>query len=217
MDKSILWKISYGLYAIGVPDGQRPSGCIVNTVFQITTPGVIAISMNRNNYTHSLIEKEGRLAVSILSEKTPGSTIGALGFASGRDKDKFDGISYELHDGLPIVKENACGYLICDVVGSFETETHTVFFAQVKDAFAGENLPPMTYDYYHKVIKGSAPKNAPTYQEPVKKETQKEESSVKYECSVCHYIYEGDINQEPDDYVCPICGVGKDMFEKVED
>jgi len=216
MDKTVLHKISYGLYVIGVPDGNRVSGCIVNTVFQITSAGVIAISMNHNNYTHSLIEKEGRLAVSILSEQTPGSVIGALGFASGRDKDKFAGIAYELHDGLPIVKENACGYLICDIVGKHETETHTVFFAEVKDAFAGEKLPPMTYEYYHRVIKGSAPKNAPTYQEPEKKEIVKEESSVKYECSVCHYVYEGDINLEPDDYVCPICGVGKEMFEKIE-
>ena len=216
MDKSIFHKISYGLYAIGVMDGERPFGCIVNTVFQITSTGVIALSMNRDNYTHGLIVKGGRFAVSILSEQTPGNVIGALGFSSGRDKDKFDGLEYSLHEGLPILGHHSNGYLMCEVKGQYEAGTHTVFFAQVTDAFAGEKAPSMTYEYYHKVIKGSAPKNAPTYQEPEIKK-QKEEPKMKYECTVCHYIYEGDITQEPDDYVCPICGVGKDMFEKVED
>ena len=43
----------------------------------------------------------------------------------------------------------------------------------------------------------------------------------KYKCSVCEWIYDpaigdpdGDI---PEDWVCPLCGVGKDMFEVVEE
>ena len=50
----------------------------------------------------------------------------------------------------------------------------------------------------------------------------------KYKCSVCGYIYDpavGDASQGiaagtsfeslPDSWVCPECGVGKDMFEKI--
>lgn len=50
----------------------------------------------------------------------------------------------------------------------------------------------------------------------------------KYKCTVCGYIYDpasGDASQGikpgtafiglPDSWVCPECGVGKDMFEKV--
>jgi rubredoxin len=36
----------------------------------------------------------------------------------------------------------------------------------------------------------------------------------KYVCSVCNYVYEGD--ELPEDYVCPLCGVGADMFEEEE-
>lgn len=41
-----------------------------------------------------------------------------------------------------------------------------------------------------------------------------------YICTVCHYVYDPSENDNipfeelPEDYVCPLCGVGKDMFEK---
>lgn len=48
----------------------------------------------------------------------------------------------------------------------------------------------------------------------------------KYECTVCGYVYDpakGDPDHGvpagtkwedvPDDFVCPVCGVGKDLFE----
>ncbi len=38
---------------------------------------------------------------------------------------------------------------------------------------------------------------------------------AKYVCTVCGYVYEGD--ELPEDFVCPLCGVGADQFEKEED
>ncbi|MDU3791217.1 MAG: iron hydrogenase, partial [Erysipelotrichaceae bacterium] len=42
-----------------------------------------------------------------------------------------------------------------------------------------------------------------------------EQTSIRYRCTICGYIYEGDISKESDDYICPICTVPKDMFEKL--
>ena len=52
------------------------------------------------------------------------------------------------------------------------------------------------------------------------------ENIMKYVCTACGYIYdpaEGDVDngieagtefdQLPEDWVCPVCGAGKDMFE----
>ena len=41
----------------------------------------------------------------------------------------------------------------------------------------------------------------------------------KYVCDVCGYEYDGDVpfDQLPDDYECPLCGVGKDQFSEVEE
>jgi rubredoxin len=57
----------------------------------------------------------------------------------------------------------------------------------------------------------------------------KEIAMAKYRCTVCGYIYDpavGDATQGigpgtsfedlPDTWVCPECGVGKDMFEKID-
>ena len=78
-----LRKLSYGLYLIGAMDGERPCGCIVNTVFQVTSENpIIATSINKNNYTWELVQKNGRFSVSksslfLLHGKNPNSfTVG---------------------------------------------------------------------------------------------------------------------------------------------
>ena len=45
---------------------------------------------------------------------------------------------------------------------------------------------------------------------------------MKYECKVCGYVYDDEkeatkFEDLPSDWVCPLCGVGKEMFEKVEE
>lgn len=212
MEMSALWKSSYGMYAIGTLDGKRPTGCIVNTVIQITSDNpVIAISMNKNNYTYDCIKRTGRFSVSILSEKTTQNVIAKLGFSSGRDTDKFDGdiFAWEYMDGLPVVNENSCAHITAEVITMTEMETHYVILARVQDAKVTSDYNPMTYKYYHEVIKGKAPKNAPTYQAP-EKITDKE----TWACQICGYIYEGDLTKEPEDFVCPICKQPKSMFKK---
>lgn len=213
MDKTVLYDLTYGLYAIGVKDGERNCGCIVNTVFQISNDGpIIAISMNKENYTYDLIKKNKVFSVSILSEKTNPKVINRLGFVSGKDHDKWQEFAYESWNNLPIVKEHCTGYMKCEVITMVETFTHFVILSKVVDALKGEKEIAMTYAYYHNVIKGKAPKKAPTYQEIEVDTTPNKEVWV---CSVCGYIYDGeDFNKESDSYVCPICGVPKIMFKK---
>lgn len=224
MDKSVLWDISYGMYAIGTMTPDKPTGCIVNTVVQISNGQpdaeqeelrrpIIAISMNKNNYTLSQIKNCGKLTVSILSEQIDSRVIGTLGFSSGRDVDKFATVPYENYEGLPIVDGACCGYIVAELMSTQDAQTHEIVLARVLDAKRGSASAPMTYKYYHDQLKGKAPKEAPT---AILEEKPAAEAEVKekYVCSVCGYTYEGDITQEPDDYKCPICGVPKSKFNK---
>lgn len=214
MDKSVLWKISYGMYALTVMDGDRPTGCIINTAVQVTSEDpTIAISINKDNYTYAVLEKTGKFALSILSEVTPQNVIARLGFCSGRDTDKFTdcGFNWQMKNNLPVITDKTCGYITAEVLGKYEMETHFVILARVTDAEVLGDCTPMTYKYYHDVIKGKAPKNAPTYQEETVETT-----GEKWVCSVCGYIYEGDLTKAPDDFTCPICHQPKTCFKKVE-
>ena len=59
--------------------------------------------------------------------------------------------------------------------------------------------------------------------------TKKGDNLAKFICKACAYIYDEDLgdpdsgvkpgtkfSELPDDWVCPLCGVGKDMFEPVK-
>ncbi|MCF2558220.1 flavin reductase, partial [Fournierella massiliensis] len=163
MDNNVFRGLSYGVYLITAPDGERPTGCVANSLIQVTSsPATVALSLNHDNYTNGCVAKGGKFGVTILAEDSDPSLIGRFGFASGRDTDKFQGLDYTLAQGVPLPKVKGCGWLVCQVADKLETDTHTVFLAKVLD---GEPAPgtPMTYAYYHQVIKGSSPKNAPTY------------------------------------------------------
>ncbi len=38
-----------------------------------------------------------------------------------------------------------------------------------------------------------------------------------YVCGCCGYEYVGDLNAEPEDYVCPVCGMPKKVFHRRDD
>ena len=83
------------------------------------------------------------------------------------------------------------------------------------------NKEPLTYDYYRKVKKGVAPKNAPTYIDKSKLESKtKGENVERHQCIICKYIYD-DAEQPvpfkdlPDDWTCPACGAEKSDFIKI--
>lgn len=60
----------------------------------------------------------------------------------------------------------------------------------------------------------NVPKDLFTKNEDQVTKVNKEEKQMTFKCTICGFIYEGDINNEPDDYKCPICGVGKELFEE---
>ena len=55
MNSEILKNISYGVYVISTINGTKPTGCIANSVMQITQD-TLAISINHKNYTNECIK-----------------------------------------------------------------------------------------------------------------------------------------------------------------
>jgi len=230
MNPRALHKISYGVYIICSKNEEKMNGQIANALFQVTAePPTVAISINKKNLTHEFIEKSRVFTVSVLSEETPMKLIGNFGFKSGRNIDKFKDVNYKFGNAkVPLVLDNTLACIEAKVIGKIDVGTHTIFIGRVEDAEILTEDKPMTYEYYHKVKGGFSPKTAPTYSSEVDKETKKEEEKMdKYVCKVCGYVYDpekGDpdggiapgtkFEDIPDDWVCPVCGVGKEDFEK---
>jgi flavin reductase (DIM6/NTAB) family NADH-FMN oxidoreductase RutF/rubredoxin len=228
MNLKALQKLGYGLYVVCSRKGERFNGQIANTIFQVCSePPVIAVAINRQNLTHEFIDQSKVFTGSILSQDTPLNFIGNFGFKSGRQVDKLKDVHYKLGETqAPVVLDHALAYLEAKTLGKVEVGTHTVFLGEIIGADVVKEGEPMTYAYYHQVKRGTTPKSAPSYAEESKKSAL---SIIKYKCNVCGYLYDpekGDpdggispgtsFEQIPDNWVCPVCGAAKDMFEKAE-
>lgn len=213
MDTTALFKLSYGLYVIGTKIDGKDAGCIVDAFVQSTSapnPTVILCSIQANQ-TNAAIKQTGEFTVSVIPTSVDPFVIGNFGFQSGRDADKWANVPHKYVDGLPVL-ENAAAYLRCKVTEAKELSTHTAFFCEVVDAWQGTG-ESLTYGEYQKSMKNKTGEAFKAFKENGKAPAQKTE---KWVCSVCGYVYDGDVPFEelPDDWKCPLCGQPKSVFEK---
>lgn len=189
MDNSAFYKLSYGLFVVTAHEDNKDNGCITNTVIQqTTTPNRISVTINKNNYTHDMIMRTGVFNVSVLSEDAKFDTFKHWGFQSGKNVDKTTGITFfRLENGVIYIVDGVNAVMCAKVEQTVDLGTHTLFIAEVTDAFVTEDDASATYTYYQKNIK------------PAPQQTKKK----GWICTVCGYIYEGETL--PEDYICPIC------------
>lgn len=198
-DMSALFRIGYGLYVVTSNDGNRDNGLIVNTVTQISdSPNRIAVTINKQNYSHHVIKQTGIMNVNCLTTDAPFNVIERFGFKSGRNSDKFDGITpVRSVNGLAILPKYVNASLSLRVEDYVDFGSHGMFICSVTEARVISDAPTMTYSYYHENVKP-------------KPETDGKKGFV---CKVCGYIYEGDTL--PNDFVCPLCKHGAADFEPI--
>ncbi len=212
MDIKALQSITYGMYVVGCWSEGHPAGCVINTCFQVTSENPsLAICLNKKNHTLAAIKEHNRFSLSVIAEETDTSIIGTFGFRSARDIDKYSDFGYELIDGTPAVKGEFCARLVIDAFEFIDAGTHEIVLGRLVDSYAGTGKP-MTYAYYHDVVKGRAPKNAPTYVAGEKSAAAP--SKERYRCDICGYVVETETGL-PDDYICPVCGADRSHFKKI--
>ena len=212
MDIQAFFKLSYGLYVVSARSGEKKYGCIVNTLQQVTAePPMLSVAVNKNSVTAKAILDSGRFCGTVLTETADLHLIGTFGFKNSEAVDKFAAFSTkEDENNIPYLTEHAAARYSCEVAGTLDLGTHILIIGKVTEAEILSDEPVMTYDYYHRVVKGGTPPTAPSYKGNI---SHKPAQKVQWRCKICGYIYEGD--PLPADFVCPICGQGADKFEKV--
>lgn len=198
-DLTALFKIGYGLYVVTSNDGKKDNGLIVNTVTQVTnTPNRIAVTINKENYSHHIIKQTGIMNINCLSTDAPFKVFETFGFQSGRTADKFaDCTPLRSDNGLVFLPRYINSFMSLQVEQYVDLDTHGMFICTVTEARVISNVETMTYNYYQSNVKP-------------KPETDGKKGFV---CKVCGYIYEGDIL--PDDIICPLCKHGAADFEPI--
>ncbi len=212
MDIQAFFKLSYGLYVVSARSGEKKYGCIVNTLQQVTAePPMLSVAVNKNSVTAKAILDSGRFCGTVLTETADMNLIGTFGFKNSEAVDKFASFSTkEDENNIPYLTEHAAARYSCEVAGTLDLGTHILIIGKVTEAEILSDEPVMTYDYYHRVVKGGTPPTAPSYKGNI---SHKPAQKAQWRCKICGYIYEGD--PLPADFVCPICGQGADKFEKV--
>ena len=154
-DLSALFNIGYGLYVVTSNDGKKDNGLIVNTVSQVTnTPNRIAVTINKQNYSHHVIKQTGIMNVNCLSVEAPFKVFETFGFQSGRNADKFAGLT-PLHsdNGLAFLPKYINSFLSLKVEQYIDLDTHGMFICSVTEARVTSDKETMTYTYYQNNVK----------------------------------------------------------------
>ena len=199
-DLTALFNIGYGLYVITSNDGKKDNGLIVNTVTQVTnTPNRIAVTINKENYSHHIIKQTGVMNINCLTVEAPFAVFEAFGFRSGRNVDKFaDCEPLRSDNGLVFLPRYINSFMSLKVEQYVDLDTHGMFICSVTEARVISDKETMTYTYYQNNVKP-------------KPETEGKKGFV---CKVCGYVYEGD--ELPEDFICPLCKHGAADFEEIK-
>ena len=165
LDRRAFRDLSYGLYIITSRDGERLNGQVVNTVIQVTSdPPRVAVIINKKNLTHEFISRSRVFGVSVLDDTATMIFIGPFGFRSGREMNKFEKVGFKIGiTGSPLVLDHTLSLLEVRVFEQIDLGTHTIFIGDVVNSEVIKSGKPLTYHYYHEVLKGQSPPNAPTF------------------------------------------------------
>lgn len=195
-NSKITRKITQGMYVLTTKGG----GCVVDAVSQVgggDNP-LIAVSVMKKNNTNELLKKTERFAISVLGMDVSPEIIKTFGFNSSRDIDKFENVNIEEVEGVNIIKDSL-GYMVCEVIDKIENDTHTLFIGRMIEADVFKNIEPMSYGYYQE------------HKDELLKVTT-DAGKTAWVCEICGYVYYGE--KIPDDFKCPVCGVGREYFHK---
>ena len=194
--KKINYSIIAGVYVLST-DG---SACIVDAVSQVSAGDnpLIAVSVNKSNYTNEMMRKNNKFSLSILPKDVDGNIIKTFGFSSSRDINKFENIEFKEIDELKVVNDSI-GHMIFEKVNELDCDTHTLFIGRLVNGERYNDKEELVYQYYQ------------SHKDEYIKVKVNDEKTV-WVCSLCGYIYEGETID--DDFICPLCGATKDLFIK---
>ena len=142
--KQVLRSIVYGLYALGVREGEGAHMMTVNWVTQTSfEPPMLAVAVETESRSLPLLREAGAFALSVLPAGAR-QLAGKLGRSSATTPDKLTGVAHHAgpETGAPVLDEGT-GWLECRITAEVPSGDHVLVVAEVVEAGvqrAGETL-----------------------------------------------------------------------------
>lgn len=222
IDTKAFRNLSYGLYIISSKKDGKPVGCVVNTFAQVTSiPAQVSVAVNKENFTSQGIQQTGAYEVAVMNESASMELIGKFGFHSSAEVDKFADFETAVSEqGLTYVTQSSCAHFSVKVTQEIDLGSHILFIGECVAAEPVAGDAPMTYAYYHQVKGGKTPPKASSYNggddasADAASKSNETKPKIAWRCKICGHIEY--VDELPEDFVCPVCGVGRELFEKIE-
>ncbi len=134
------------IWLVTAQAGRRRSGLIatfVNPASIVPDLPRMLIGLSRLHYTWELVELSGALALHLLSEQHL-EHVWRFGLQSGRELDKFEGMTLSTaQTGSPILSD-CIGWMDCRVETSQPTGDRVVYLVEVLESRVTNFGPPLT-------------------------------------------------------------------------
>ena len=149
---TLLRHLTSPVVAITTSAGGVRNGMIVNSAQRASlVPKIprISIYVSKTNFSHDLVYRGGIFTLHLL-RNDQWNVIWRLGFESGRNGDKLDGLQLiEGKTGCPILADCVAGFE-CQVVNAMDTGASTFFLGEVVNVHTGVEGPLMTSEFFRK-------------------------------------------------------------------
>ncbi|GIW13570.1 MAG: flavin reductase [Tepidiforma sp.] len=144
--KTLLRMIPYGLYVLGVRDGEEVSAAAINWVTQVSfTPPLVAMGVKKDSGAYALLQRSGQFALSFL-ESGQGDIAYAFFKPTVAEGSKINGQETETaNNGAPVLAA-APGYIEGRVVGEVALGDHSCVVGEVTNAVLRREAKVLTLD-----------------------------------------------------------------------
>lgn len=143
--KTVLRRVVYGLYALGVRRGDEGHAMTVNWVTQVSfEPPMIAVAVEIDSRSLPMLRQSRAFALSVFPTGTR-TLAGKLGRSSANVPDKLEGVAHHpgVATGAPILNE-ATGWLECRITNELPTGDHVLMVAEVVEAGVQSDAETLT-------------------------------------------------------------------------
>jgi flavin reductase (DIM6/NTAB) family NADH-FMN oxidoreductase RutF len=134
MQEAVFKSLTNGVYVVTVNANGESNGVTTPWVTQLSyEPPLVMVAISPVRKCHEMITNSGQFAVNVLGANQV-ELASRFGFTTGREVDKFEGISTQQTPATNPLLADAFAYIDCELVETLSVGDHSLFVGQVVGA-----------------------------------------------------------------------------------